>query len=149
MSRSERQLKILDIISANSVETQEDITERLKKSGYSVTQATVSRDIKELGLIKLAGEDGVYRYRAGVRPEAVTARQTALFKSAVLNVDYAENIIVIKTVGGSAGPAAALIDSLKLPAIIGTVAGDDTVFVVVKPKDAVYGVIDKFKEFLS
>jgi transcriptional regulator of arginine metabolism len=185
MARTDRQSKILELVAENNIETQDGLTALLKACGYDVTQATVSRDVKELGLIKTAFGDG-YKYaaantrqtraadadknpnpslsakRAALFKGAVgedyadaekdqnlslSAKRAALFKEAVVGVDYAENIIVIKTIGGSANSAAALIDSLKEPSILGSVAGDDTIFVVVKSAEAVKGVMDLFKTF--
>ncbi|MDR2090502.1 MAG: arginine repressor [Clostridiales bacterium] len=154
MARADRQSKILEIIAENNIDTQDGLTERLKACGYDVTQATVSRDIKELGLVKTAARDG-YKYVSPVRQdqiigqigeqnEGLTARRAALFKESVVGIDCAENIIVIKTISGSASSAAALIDSLKEPSILGSVAGDDTIFVVVKSVGAAKGVAELF-----
>jgi transcriptional regulator of arginine metabolism len=146
-----RQAKILELIETYDIETQDDLALHLTQSGYSVTQATVSRDIRELGLIKVAanGVNGTYKYAAlaplnGGSEEKRTPRLSALFKSSVVSVKYAENIIVIKTVSGAASSAAALIDALKEPLILGSVAGDDTIFVVVRSKAAAGGVADLF-----
>jgi transcriptional regulator of arginine metabolism len=158
MARTDRQSKIIELVAENNIETQDGLTERLKACGYGVTQATVSRDVKEIGLIKVAF-DGVYKYAvanprqsrateqgSGHTP-SLSAKRAALFKEAVVGVDCAENIIVIKTIGGSANSAAALIDSLKEPSILGSVAGDDTIFVVVKSAEAAGGVMELFKTF--
>jgi transcriptional regulator of arginine metabolism len=158
MARTDRQSKILELVAENNIETQDELTERLKACGYDVTQATVSRDIKDLGLIKIAFGGG-YKYAAanprqnqsadknsGQDP-SLSAKRAALFKEAVVGVDCAENIIVIKTIGGSANSAAALIDSLREPSILGSVAGDDTIFVVVKSVEAVGAIMELFKTF--
>ncbi|MDR1905737.1 MAG: arginine repressor [Clostridiales bacterium] len=149
MSRSKRQAKILELITDSNIEKQETLTELLKDAGFDVTQATVSRDIKELGIIKAFGENGAYKYAANTQTSKLSSRRIAIFKGAVVSVDYADNIIVIKTMSGSASSAATLIDSLKEPAILGSVAGDDTIFVVVKNKSAVEGIIDKFNGYME
>jgi transcriptional regulator of arginine metabolism len=161
MARTDRQSKILELVAERNIETQDELTERLKACGYDVTQATVSRDVKELGLIKTAAGGGIYAYavansaqsRAANQDQnqslSLSAKRAALFKEAVVGVDYAENIIVIKTIGGSANSAAALIDSLKEPSILGSVAGDDTIFVVVKSVEAVKEIMELFKTFME
>ncbi|MDR3263899.1 MAG: arginine repressor [Clostridiales bacterium] len=149
MTRSKRHAQILDLIASKNIETQDELTELLKKGGYDITQATVSRDIKELGLVKTVAENGVYKYSTNAQTSKISSRRIALFKGAVISVEYAENIIVIKTISGSASSAAALIDSLKEPSILGSVAGDDTIFIVVKDKDAIEGIIEKFNAYID
>ncbi len=126
-----RQALILDLIEKNSVETQEELTELLKSNGYQVTQATVSRDIKELKLIKISDEKGVSRYSAMQEPNlSLNGKMLSVYTHAFLNADYANNIVVVKTLTGMAQAVAAAIDSLKLNEVLGSIAGDDTIILV-------------------
>jgi transcriptional regulator of arginine metabolism len=140
-----RQLKILEIISSKPVETQEELTKELNRLNYNVTQATVSRDIKELGLIKiLDGERYRYAQVDGANVN-VNGKLVSLFWQSVLSIDSANNLIVIKTLPGSANTAAMVIDKLNLPSVLGSIAGDDTLMVVVKSNKKVSEVIDTLK----
>ncbi|MGE5404122.1 MAG: arginine repressor [Candidatus Saccharibacteria bacterium] len=148
--KSRRHLAIMDIVNNEKVGTQEDLCESLQRRGFAVTQATVSRDIRELKLIKIADQDG-YRYAL---PDATTPRSSAermkrLFSDAVVNVDYSENIIVIKTLPGTAHAVASTVDTSGMAEVVGTVAGDDTIFVVVKPKQAVPQIIKRFNDLIK
>ncbi|HHV72471.1 MAG TPA: arginine repressor [Clostridia bacterium] len=145
--KSKRHSLILEIIKSKDIETQEELTAELEKRGINVTQATVSRDIKELRLIKVPTEANRYKYAL---PEeqvsaAIYEKMSRVIKESVINIDASENIIVIKTLTGSAQGVAAGIDSIKWPEVIGTVAGDDTIFLVIKPKDAVQSVMEKLR----
>jgi len=148
--KPERQLKILEIISQKEIKTQEELSNELKKLGYNVTQATVSRDIKELRLIKTASSTGGYKYATMEKTrEGIEERLHKLFTSAVLSMQSANNIIVIKTISGSANTVAVVVDALKNPDIVGCVAGDDTILVVVSSTDAVQNVMDTFQKLIS
>lgn len=141
-----RQKKILEIIKKERVETQEDLAAALKRDGINVTQATISRDIKELGLIKVPGDNNAFRY--AVPGEAALVRSNErlkrVFLEHVLGLDYSENLIVIKTHPGGAQTVASAIDQAGWSEVIGTVGGDDTILVVVKPKSAVKAVMERF-----
>jgi len=132
--KTKRQEMILDIIQNNRIETQEDLTRMLREAGFAVTQATVSRDIKELRLIKTLGEHGRYHYTVvqSSRGEEATAKLQTLFRDAVHSVDHACNIVVVKTLGGTAGAVCTAIDSMSLSSIVGSLAGDDTIMLVVR-----------------
>jgi transcriptional regulator of arginine metabolism len=142
-----RHTKIKEIIENHVIETQEDLAVALRKQEIEVTQATVSRDIKELMLIKVPAGDGRYRYAFPVEQTAafLQPRMERIFQDSVVGMDYSENIVVIKTLPGTAQAVAAAIDNTKWPNIIGTVAGDDNILVVVKPTDAVPRVIVKLQ----
>lgn len=142
-----RHTKIKEIIENNVIETQEDLAVALRKQEIEVTQATVSRDIKELMLIKVPAGDGRYRYAFPIEQSAafLQPRMERIFQDSVVGMDYSENIVVIKTLPGTAQAVAAAIDNTKWPDIIGTVAGDDNILVVVKPIDAVPRVIAKLQ----
>lgn len=142
-----RHARIKEIIEHNAIETQEDLAEALRKDGIKVTQATVSRDIKELRLIKVPAGDGRYRYAFPMEQAVVfsQSRMERMFRDSVTGIDYSQNIVVIKTLPGTANAVASTIDSARWPEIIGTVAGDDNILIVVKPVEAVEIVIKKFQ----
>jgi transcriptional regulator of arginine metabolism len=128
-----RHAKILELIENNEIETQEDLANSLRQSGFNVTQATVSRDIKELRLIKVLTREGKYKYATIKQQESVvTDRFMKLFKDSVLSIDHAGNMIIIKTLIGAANAAAAAIDAVDLKEVAGTIAGDDTIFLVIR-----------------
>ena len=134
-----RIMKIKEIIQNQVIETQEELAEALKKEGIVVTQATVSRDIKDLMLMKVPYKDGHYRYAlASEKPNMLSKNHTAiLFQEAVIKMDYALNQVVLHTLPGSASSVAFAIDHARNEEIIGTLAGDDTVLIIVKtPEDA-------------
>lgn len=143
--------RIKELVEHNIIETQEDLAEALRKEGIDITQATVSRDIKELMLIKAPVGDGRYRYALPKEQNTIFShsRMSRLFQDSVVFIDSSENIIVLKTMPGTAQAVAATIDNTRWPEIIGTVAGDDTIFMVIKPTQAVPDVIVKFRELLK
>lgn len=142
-----RHAKILEIIENNFIETQEELAERLKEIGMDVTQATVSRDIKELRLIKVMNEDGRYRYAPIARTEnTLTNKLLTVFSESFVSGDYANNMVVIKTLPGMAQACASAIDSLKWPDIIGTIAGDDTIMVVCRAEKIAEELVDKLNK---
>lgn len=128
MLRTNRQNKILELISTRSIETQEELVEQLKQSGFDVTQATISRDIKELGLVKVT-ENGKQHYDKERLNSNVTLKFKDMYKHSVLSVDCACNLVVVKTLSGSANIVAIMVDRLNSKSALGCVAGDDTVFV--------------------
>jgi transcriptional regulator of arginine metabolism len=148
--KSLRHAKIKEIVEHHVIETQEELAEALRKEGIEVTQATVSRDIKELMLIKVPMGDGQYRYAFPVEQNLMfsQSRMERIFRDSVLTLNYSQNIIVIKTLPGTAQSVASTIDYAKWSEIIGTVAGDDNILVVVKPADAVLLVIARFQSLL-
>ena len=129
--KTKRQNEIIRIISAEDIETQEELASELRALGYKVTQATVSRDIRELRLIKVAAKEGGFKYAKPERHEiAVSERLTRILTDSLVSVDSSGNIIVVKTLSGSANVAAEALDNLGWPEILGTIAGDNTVFIV-------------------
>ena len=129
--KTTRHTKILELIQKNEIGTQEELSDLLEKEGYHVTQATVSRDIKELKLIKVLGQDGRYKYASNKTADAPTSeRYLNLIRDMVLFASSSENIVVIKTLNGCANAACEAIDSLHLEGVLGTIAGDNTIFVV-------------------
>lgn len=145
-----RQSKILELINSKNIETQEELAEELERSGMKITQATISRDIKELKLIKVLSQDGKYKYASIEHEENVISKKLVLiFKQTVINVENVGNMIIIKTVSGSAMAAAEAMDSLKLEGIAGSIAGDNTIFVLVRSNDKANELVQKIKNILK
>lgn len=136
MKKYTRQRIILDLIEDMEIETQEELADNLLKKGIDITQATISRDIKELRLVKVLTSSGKYKYAAmDSQQEGASERLAKIFKSSVLSVTKAENIIVIKTLPGAAQVCASAVDNFKIEGIAGTIAGDDTIFIVITRLD--------------
>lgn len=136
--KSQRQAKILEIISTINVETQEQLLLELEQSGFRSTQATISRDIKELRIVKELTTLGTYRYTTAAKevPTSFSNRLNTIFRECVTRYDYAQNLVVIHTLPGLAGAAASAIDSMNLSVVVGTLAGDDTVLVIMRDTNA-------------
>ena len=148
--RYARQNKIAELVSQNEICTQEKLAELLKASGFDVTQATVSRDIRELQLVKTPSSAGQYKYSMPEQPARKAAGRFAkVFKETVQSVDYSGNLIVIKTLTGCANAACEAVDSLEFPNIIGTIAGDNTVLIVCDDKKNVAALTARFKGLLN
>lgn len=132
--KAQRQAKIVEIISNANVETQEQLLQALTDHGFSSTQATISRDIKELRIVKELTSLGTYRYCVPEKdaPPALSDRLNNIFRECVISVDYAENLVVIHTLPGMANAAASALDAMRSGAVLGTLAGDDTVVVVMR-----------------
>ena len=132
--KTKRQAKIIEIISNTNVETQEQLLKALEEAGFTSTQATISRDIKELRIVKELTSLGTYRYSVSEKdaPPALTDRLNTIFRECVTSLDYAENIIVIHTLAGMANAAGAALDAMKINVVLGTLAGDDTVMIVMR-----------------
>ena len=136
--KSQRQAKILETISTINVETQEQLLQELERAGVRSTQATISRDIKELRIVKELTTLGTYRYTTAAKevPSTFSGRLNTIFRECVTRYDYAQNIVVIHTMPGLAGAAASAIDSMNLSVVVGTLAGDDTVIVIMRDNNA-------------
>ena len=148
--KNARQTAILSIIEQNDIETQEELAGKLRDMGIVVTQATVSRDIKELRLLKVLSGSGGYKYATADKAEhGLSERFVRMFKDSVLSVSSAGNIVVLKTLSGSANVAGEAIDSMRLPEILGTMAGDNTVFVVVQNEAEAVETVKRFQEMLK
>lgn len=144
-----RQTKILEIIENKEIETQEELSEELKKIGLNVTQATVSRDIKELRLIKVLSTTGQYKYATLKNQDTILSdRLVRMFKDSILSYDHAGNILVLKTISAAAQAAASAIDAANFDGVVGTVAGDDTIFVVIKDAEKMQEIIEKFRNLI-
>ncbi len=144
--KSKRQDEIVRLISSGDIETQEELVSQLRSMGYKVTQATVSRDIRELRLIKVAAKGGGFKYAKPDRHEtAVSERLTRILTDSLVQVDSSGNIIVVKTLSGSANVAAEALDNLGWPEILGTIAGDNTVFIVVRNESDAVEITDRIR----
>ena len=146
--RATRQNAILAIVSEMEIQTQEELSAKLRSMGYEVTQATVSRDIKELRLVKVRNDNGVVCYRADKDDDKsdVENRLRSIFKHSMVSIDSAENDVVIKTLPGVGGAAAAAIDAMHWPEVVGTIAGDDTILMITRSSKLALDVIDKLKK---
>ncbi len=148
--RYSRQNKILDIINTHEVETQERLVTLLRKSGYKVTQATISRDIKELQLVKTLSSSGKYKYTVGASiDQPVSDRFVKIFKETIQTVVSSGNIIVVKTLSGCASAAGEAIDTLNFPNVVGSIAGDNTLFLVVNDPANVPSLVSRFNEMIK
>ena len=147
MKQNARQQAILDIITQREISTQGELTALLKQEGFDATQATVSRDINELGLIKTTGTLKKFRYSIKKQDEQII-KMSKIFKESVISFDTAMNLLVLKTFAGSANAAAAMIDRVNIPQIVATIAGDDTIIVITKSVEDVQKVLKTLKEYL-
>ena len=146
--KTTRHNKILEIISKKEIETQEELVSELNNAGFQVTQATISRDIKDLRLTKVPDERGGYKYTSADRTETrITPKMRQIFANSVISINSANN--VIKTLAGSASTIGVVADALKHPAILGCVAGDDTVIMVVASNEDVPDVVDRLSLMLD
>lgn len=142
-----RHSKIREIVETQEIETQEELATALKKVGLDVTQATVSRDIKELMLIKVPTDSGGYRYAFSMDqgPGISKSKMIRLFQESVIDIRYSQNIILVKTTIGGGSYVAGALDAAKWPEVMGTVAGDDTVLLVIDPMNQVPAVMERLK----
>ena len=147
--RYSRQNRIIEIITNTEVDTQEKLAALLRESGFEVTQATISRDIKELQLVKTLSSSGKYKYAVSTSKDLpVTDRFIKIFRQTVTSVDSSGNIILVKTLPGCANAAGEAIDTSNLPHIKGSIAGDTTLLLVADDEDNVPAIIDEFNKML-
>lgn len=145
----QRHAKILEIINTKDIETQEELADELKKGGMDVTQATVSRDIKELKLIKVLSEKGTYKYATISQSEGLLSNKLVnVFSNTVINVENVQNFVVVKTLSGSGSAAAEAIDSMSFEGIAGTIAGDNTIFILTMNEEKAQDIVKKLKKML-
>jgi transcriptional regulator of arginine metabolism len=146
-----RHRRILEIIQEYSIETQDELIGKLRESGIAVTQATISRDIRDLRLIKIAYDNGSskYKYAVSSGEEArISAKYRNIIRETVIKVDSADNIVVLKTYSGMAQAAAAAIDGMNWGEVVGSLAGDDTIFVLMREREAALELADRFRNAL-
>ena len=147
--RYSRQNKIIDIISNNEVDTQEKLAALLRESGFEVTQATISRDIKELQLVKTLSSTGKYKYSlSNSKDLPVSDRFVKIFRQTVTSVDHSGNIIIIKTLSGCANAAGEAVDTSNIPHIKGSLAGDNILLLIADDPENVSAIIDQFNNML-
>ena len=145
-----RQSKIIELINKYDIETQEDLAERLMKDGYNVTQATVSRDIRELKLTKVAVDGGRQKYIVLQKTEpGMSEKYTRVLRDGFVSMDMAQNIMVVKTVPGMAMAVAAALDALRMNSIVGCIAGDDTVMCAIRTTEETVQVMEKLSKLLN
>ncbi len=150
MARSNRQSKILEIISVKEIETQDELARELKNANFDITQATISRDIKELGLTKILSSSGKYKYApVGSAEETISNKYLLILKEAVISVRSALNLVVVKTLKGMSAGICSFIDKLNLTELMGATYGDDTVLLVFPSTSYALETVDTLNEMLS
>jgi transcriptional regulator of arginine metabolism len=141
----------MEIISTRNIETQEQLLEALQNEGFRGTQATISRDIKELRIVKELTSLGTYRYTTPTKEVSgsFSSRMNTIFKECVIGFDYAQNIVVVRTLPGLASAAGSAIDSMNLSIVVGSLAGDDTVMIVMRDNNAAAAFCGEIKNLIS
>ena len=149
--KSQRQAKIIEIISTQNVETQEQLLTLLQECGFRCTQATISRDIKEMRIVKELTSLGAYRYTTsgGELEGSFTSKLNTIFRECVVSYDYAQNIIVIRTLPGLASAAGSAIDAMNLNSVVGSLAGDDTVIVIMRDSNAAAAFCGEIRNLIN
>ena len=145
-----RQSKIIELINKFDIETQEELADRLMKDGYNVTQATVSRDIRELKLTKVAMDGGRQKYIVLQKTESgMSEKYTRVLRDGFISMDMAQNIIVIKTIAGMAMAVTAALDALQFSSIVGCIAGDDTIMCAIRTTEDTVAVMEKINKLIN
>ncbi|HBI72077.1 MAG TPA: arginine repressor [Lachnospiraceae bacterium] len=145
-----RQAKIIELINKYDIETQEELAERLMRDGYNVTQATVSRDIRELKLSKIALDDGRQKYIVLQQTEpGLSEKYARVLREGFVSMEMAQNILVIKTISGMAMAVAAALDALQISSIVGCIAGDDTIMCAIRSKEETVSVMEKLSKIIN
>ena len=148
--KSKRQSKILEIINKHHVETQEELSAYLEKEGFAATQATVSRDIRELKLTKISGDNGKQRYAVITDADTgLTGKYARVLQEGFLSMDRAENLVVIKTVAGMASAVGAAVDAMKIEGLLGSLAGDDTILCVIRTSEDAKNVMKRLRKLIE
>ena len=149
--KNERQSKILEIIESEPIDTQEQLQQRLQAQGITCTQATISRDIKQLHLVKEPMGQGRYRYAVSVQRSRlnVADKLRTIFRESIVSVDSAQNIVVIKTMSGLANAAGAALDSMDISSIVGSLAGDDTAILIMRDAESARVLCEEIHEMLK
>ena len=148
--KSARHSLILEIIEEKDIETQEELAEELKRRGMKVTQATVSRDIKELRLLKVLADHGGYKYATVERAEkGMSDRFIRILSECVISIETVNNLIVVKTLSASANAACEAIDSMKWNEVLGTIAGDNTLLIITRSEEAVESMMTRFNNLIK
>lgn len=148
--KTKRQAKMLELIKKNDIETQEELSDYLEKEGFQVTQATVSRDIRELKLTKVAMSNGRQKYAALMEAdENLSEKYARVFRDGFVSMDMAQNILVIKTVSGMAMALAAALDAMNLHEVVGSIAGDDTIMCAIRSVDDTVAVMNRLRKIVE
>lgn len=148
--KTKRQTKILELINKNDIETQEELSSLLEAEGYNVTQATVSRDIREMKLTKVPMRNGKQKYAALVESgEDLAAKYTRVLQDGFVSIDIAQNILVVKTVSGMASAVCAAIDAMQMSEIVGTLAGDDTIMCAIRTNDDAIEIMRRIRKIVE
>ncbi len=149
MARNLRQSKILELISVKEIETQDELVEELKAANFNITQATISRDIKELGLIKILTDGQKYKYSVvGASAQAVSSKYINIANECIISIKNALNLVVLKTIKGTAAMVSSIIDQLSLSGVLGCTYGDDTVMIITTDAEEAYHVQKKLTEIM-
>lgn len=150
--KNRRHAKILEIINDNNIETQDELTLFLNAAGFKATQATVSRDIKELHLVKILTKDNIYKYeqreKAAVSSKAISAKSQAMMREGIVGISPAQNLVVVKCYVGMAQAVCAAIDSFDHEIIVGSIAGDDTIFLATVDNEAALELVTEIKTII-
>lgn len=148
--KTRRQIKILELIRNHAVQTQDELAELLRREGIPVTQATVSRDVKELKLVKVPSVERGYRYALPAEPDSGDQldKLRRYMSDAVASIDYVDNLVLVKCLPGTANAVAVILDRLQWPDIVGTVAGDDTILIIIREATAVGDLIARLRELM-
>ena len=148
--KTRRQAKILDLIQRNDVETQEELSAYLVREGFQVTQATVSRDIRELKLTKIAMDNGKQKYAVITDADSgMMEKYARVLREGFISMDLAKNIVVIKTVSGMAGAVCAAIDAMKFQEMVGSIAGDDTIICIIRDDEEAVKIMKKLRKIVG
>ena len=149
--KSKRQAKIMEIISTSDIETQEQLLQELQNAGFTSTQATISRDIKELRIVTELTSLGTYHYTSASREvsNTITTRLNTIFRECVTSFDYAQNIIVIHTLPGLANAAASALDAMSRSVVLGTLAGDDTVIAIMRDSNSAAAFCGEIRSLMN
>ncbi|MBR6756345.1 MAG: arginine repressor [Peptococcaceae bacterium] len=147
--KTKRHRKIMELIKENSIGTQEELAEKLKEAGFAVTQATVSRDIKELALIKISVGKDSYRYGLPTEVTMSESKLRFMLKEFVLNYAVSENILVIRTAPGHANAVAVSLDNAQWEEILGSIAGDDTIFILARKREEIPTLLERLESYLD
>ena len=149
--KNERQSKILEIIESEPIDTQEQLQQRLQAQGIACTQATISRDIKQLHLVKEPMGQGRYRYAVSVQRSRlnVADKLRTIFRESIVSIDFAQNIVVIKTMPGLANAAGAALDGMSIPTMVGSLAGDDTAILIMRDGESARVLCEEIHEMLN
>ncbi len=146
--KTRRHAKILELIKENDIDTQDELLRHLRESGFDVTQATVSRDIKELRLVKTLSHSGKYKYSTGSDAGTdMSSKFFPLFSDAVVSIAAAQNLVVVKTMNGMAQAVCAAMDSAYAQSFVGTLAGEDTIFVVCRDNDGALEIQEELRKY--